>query len=349
MSFKQYSNDRTQCLICGTNKTIYCFHSTHYFCVYCLSNFIIFNSKIENILKIDESNIKSIAQNLICPIPNCSLLKQTDEIVIILDKIINYYKPKVGLEASIKEITCQLCLEKFNIDNLKLISLMNCSDFICKECFDQYISTKKNEGFGIKEILCPICQVSIDYQQLQNYVSKEILNALNERQIFIDNPRLVTCPSNDCKFVFEIPPEERHRSISCPQCKKSFCRGCSEIPHEQECILRKSLIEEAKKQSQIITPCPYCLNVSEKMDDKCDHVKCAYCLNDFCMACGAKRHPIMIHGNQYHRPECKHYREFNGTDQIEEKCAECKALKKACNRPLNLENGDIPKQERPYD
>ena len=43
-------------------------------------------------------------------------------------------------------------------------------------------------------------------------------------------------------------------------------------------------------------PCPYCLQLCEKLNDECDHVKCFICQKDFCIACGCRRSPTLAHG-----------------------------------------------------
>lgn len=96
-----------------------------------------------------------------------------------------------------------------------------------------------------------------------------------------------------------------------------------------------------------VMPCPFCLQMSAK-DEGCNHVTCYFCKNDFCFACSAKRTPILVHGNQYHRPSCPNFAEYNGPDVIQtDKCIECKVLKKLCPRPHDLIEGDIPTEEKP--
>ena len=96
-------------------------------------------------------------------------------------------------------------------------------------------------------------------------------------------------------------------------------------------------------------PCPYCLQLSEKIDDNCDRVKCLLCQNFFCSKCGAKHAIILAHSNSYHRPSCEHFDHgYKGPDQYSSKCERCIGRKKVgvpCPRPANLINNDIPPDE----
>ncbi len=95
-------------------------------------------------------------------------------------------------------------------------------------------------------------------------------------------------------------------------------------------------------------PCPNCLMLCEKTSDEdCDHVKCM-CGTEFCIACSAKRSPIMAHGNQYHRKKCNAYFAYSGIDNMySNECTECVKLGKICTPPNDLDStGDIPVEER---
>jgi len=97
-----------------------------------------------------------------------------------------------------------------------------------------------------------------------------------------------------------------------------------------------------------IAPCPYCLQMSAK-DEGCNHVTCYFCKNDFCFVCSAKRNPILVHGNHYHRPNCPHFADWWGANQyLPDKCMECRRAKKLCTVPEDLVDMDIPEREK-YD
>lgn len=80
--------------------------------------------------------------------------------------------------------------------------------------------------------------------------------------------------------------------------------------------------------------CPCCQKlVSKNAEEECDHIACT-CGHDFCFSCSAKREPILIHGNHYHRPDCKHFSNFEDSDlEPHPKCSECKNLGTRCPRP----------------
>jgi hypothetical protein len=86
--------------------------------------------------------------------------------------------------------------------------------------------------------------------------------------------------------------------------------------------------------------CPYC-GMEASKDEGCDHVKCYGCKNDFCFECSAKRNPILIHGNHYHRPSCHHYSSFNEV-KFDKGCEMCSQLNRPCDRPKDLVDGYPP-------
>jgi len=75
--------------------------------------------------------------------------------------------------------------------------------------------------------------------------------------------------------------------------------------------------------------CPFCFEVYLK-DDKCAHVKCVKCKNEFCFECSCPRQPTLVHGNHYHRKDCKFYFDYKKKDQFDANCPECKRLGKLC-------------------
>ena len=104
---------------------------------------------------------------------------------------------------------------------------------------------------------------------------------------------------------------------------------------------------------EVINPCPYCMQINTKLDTNCDHVKCYYCSKDYCIAGACKREPTMAHGNHYHRPKCKYFSAYDGPDLPQPNhCSACKLIldnggDHICLRPKDLENLDIPQDERP--
>lgn len=79
-------------------------------------------------------------------------------------------------------------------------------------------------------------------------------------------------------------------------------------------------------------PCPRCRMLVEKVDDgACDHMICARCRHEFCWSCGADRAVIYAHGNHHHRPSCKFYSPFSGSDDyLPDRCVRCALRGSAC-------------------
>ena len=94
--------------------------------------------------------------------------------------------------------------------------------------------------------------------------------------------------------------------------------------------------------------CPYCLNINsvEKSNLCCYYWFCITCKYKFDICCSSKREVSLAHGNQYHRPSCIWFNEYDDSKEGPvEDCPYCKKLGKKCPRPKDLVNNDIPKEE----
>lgn len=125
-----------------------------------------------------------------------------------------------------------------------------------------------------------------------------------------------------------------------------YCDSCSYIITARKMNkLELDTVETVKsfrKEGIKISVCPYCSFCASKEGNDCDHVQCK-CENDYCFEASCKRNPTLIHGNHYHRRQCKHYREKgNVEDKHDARCFSCRKSNNICKPPEDLIDGVYP-------
>jgi hypothetical protein len=316
---------------------------------------------------------RTILGNLPCPLPFCNT-----NIISIKENLIQNKKSKIKNISIIKpdlirinktsqEVKSTFIQPKPSFKKLICIcgvednNLPFSHDYICSlnhhmhlECIIGYLSANidsKHEKTFKQIITCPFMEGGIHYLNMEYIMS--ILQHLNEDKLNakilklqMEDQEMFECLNLSClglNFIFD----KNSDIVTCPQCCSSYCVKCMKFAHgiiSCEGGNREELLANG------FMPCPYCYELFAK-DDKCNHVKCSKCKNDFCFRCSAKRSPIMEHGNHYHRSNCTDYSKYDGEDPFKDKCDCCSILKSKtgnatiCPRPLDFENGDIPQAE----
>ncbi len=245
---------------------------------------------------------------------------------------------------------CCIDLERHPLT--ELVGLYQCSHYICRECFCKYIVSVRESGSGILHCVCPVegCEAKITYDAIREVCGDEVANELDV-QCINREMHIYDCPG--CSEKFDVTEQKGFRNLTCNKCHVSYCRLCRKPAHPDSCNSRKAMLQEIRAAyigKHKPMPCPYCMELGVKEDDKCEHVHCEYCKKDFCNLCSAKRSPILVHGNHYHRKSCPHYVAFVGEERSQDiaKCEECQKNKgKLCPRPGDLEDDDIPAAEIP--
>lgn len=232
--------------------------------------------------------------------------------------------------------TCSICYEESDIDNF--IFMMNCEHYFCGNCFINNAKALLNAGEISKIFMCMQCPEIIEPIQMQEFFKGEIelwdkINWLNIQR----TTKLISCPK--CEFKF-IPNNIRRVICLVSGCSYCFCQMCSEAYHEEgdckDAYIKLRIAElVAIHGEEGVSQCPKC-KLPVLKDEKCDHVRCPECNDDFCFSCACLRSPTMAHGNHYHRPQCRFYIKFDGEEKQESKCSECIRLGRACDRPPNL-------------
>uniref|UniRef100_A0A7S1WGS6 RING-type domain-containing protein n=1 Tax=Alexandrium catenella TaxID=2925 RepID=A0A7S1WGS6_ALECA len=110
--------------------------------------------------------------------------------------------------------------------------------------------------------------------------------------------------------------------------------------YDPEAIRRKLTSDEQEfvdlTRTFDLKVCPRCRHAVEKEDeDSCDHMTCI-CGHEFCWSCLADRNLILHHGNHFHNPGCRFWREYNGPLEFVKDCPKCKRTGRPCKPPTAL-------------
>ena len=353
------------CMLCGfseVGKTVQ-IHANHRLCYYCLRKYIKSQNKGQMIV-IDSDRVESKINSkdyipvklLKCPARNCKYRFELDVIQQIMQrrefntclrKALNLAKVTMETDEKQKKIkyenySCLICCSE--LDEKEGI-VLDCNDSFCKTCMKRFLEEEYTVGKGIHGIVCPLpgCKTQLESYSIEELVGREKFDILNQRTIR-QKYKVFDCPN--CGEAFVNREGYKGRELCCVTCGESMCRLCNQKYHSGICQYRSMLISNMLQTGLKVSPCPYCLQMSAK-DQGCNHVTCYFCKNDFCFACSAKRNPILIHGNHYHRPSCPNYANYLGPDKYNpEKCMECKRLRKICPKPNDLIEMDIPDDEK---
>ncbi|RWS05825.1 polyadenylate-binding protein 7-like protein [Dinothrombium tinctorium] len=225
------------------------------------------------------------------------------------------YKPTVD-SGTYCPACCTNWLHK-DIVNLK------CGHVICKECMNIYIQTSVKER-KIKSILCPECEVDVDYDLIKNSVPKKLFTSYDEMifKVYMENAEDISNCEYQAFFVKEVLCET---AAVCGYCEYKFCitcredfhgtSSCGEIESKRNEIIRKyrngTKVEKAdlerrytKKKLEhlledylnkecinaICKRCPSC-GVSIQKNGGCKHMCCFKCGKHFCWQCYADLNP----------------------------------------------------------
>lgn len=223
--------------------------------------------------------------------------------------------------------SCVICTDEFNRDEMLTL---NCDHYFCSTCLKQHIENSIKSGQ--EKLTCPNCQEAIDGLIIQSLASGQLWDLYNKASIR-KHFRLVDCPK--CGTYFET----EQNIARCVNCKFKFCFGCKEAAHSGNCDDQKivKIIKELEDRGERVAQCPGC-KIPYTKDEGCEHVACTNpkCGSEFCFTCSCHRSPTLVHGNHYHREDCKFYGKFDGPDEFSDKCERCKKVGKLCSRPKRL-------------
>ena len=224
--------------------------------------------------------------------------------------------------------TCNICFQEYPMNSM---ITLDCEHYFCRDCLTTYFSGEIRSNKS--EVFCPnACAIPVNPHIIQNLVSESDWDYFNSQNIK-KNLRISECPQ--CKSVYEVD----NIRVRCFNCRKKYCFKCLEYPHEGSCdkAAVKRVIESYEKEGKEFSQCPGCKTPYLK-DEGCEHVTCAdpTCKLEFCFQCACIRQPTLVHGNHYHRPECRFYSSYSGKDVFESKCSECTKQGAVCARPSRL-------------
>ena len=256
--------------------------------------------------------------------------KAVDHVYLRPKSSVNYDDSQLFCDLS-KEIHCPVCLLYKIPENM---ITFDCECKICDNCCKKYLSSyiDSSESF---EIPCfkSDCKAIKNRQGLHMPQSLEYIKRLfGQETITKINSRLTALKMKykcaNCLRGFELNSSHHQDFYICKFCKTETCLICEKIGHKGK------LCEQSLKNTRI---CPSCSQAFLKKKDGSDQVYCSRCNVKFCHQCSSLLSPILSHGNQYHRKDCKYYCPMidneGNEDKFELDCTECAKRFKLCDRP----------------
>ena len=256
--------------------------------------------------------------------------------------------------------TCQICFEDLPITTLITLP---CDHRICKVCINGHIEAQL-EGRSVIEhgsVRCfqPDCDELIDQHIVRAWSTPDQFTKYLER-----TARALTYGQGARDTLVECPRCSRANDVSnlranagavrCAyeDCRHYFCLRCRCAPHEDEPDCEKARIrrEETKMRDELPEYSFQCSNCDEWQSPDlanpgaCDRGTCGSCGHQMCIHClepMTANSPIQMHGNHYHQPGCRDYREPGEGE--ERRCRNCPAGG-ICSRPgpsLHLRSGRL--------
>ena len=192
------------------------------------------------------------------------------------------------------ETTCQICL--VGIQDKDLLPLDACGHIFHPDCIKEHLQVSITESRF--PILCPIrgCGVEVSILDIKERLSEEMADKFEEFSfqhfVGLNKSSLFSCPTPDCKYVFQFACEEE---FTCPVCSKHFCLKCQVEFHDgMTCEQYRKVNQHSEADDQFLLmvqgarfkQCPNCKFWVEKTEG-CDHMRCR-CQYEFCYACGGK-------------------------------------------------------------
>ncbi|CAD8169882.1 unnamed protein product [Paramecium octaurelia] len=190
-----------------------------------------------------------------------------------------------------KRITfdCLICFNSYDVEQDGIT--LDCDHRFCISCIrEQIYSSVSNGKFKESDLVCPLCNHSINFFIIQNCapVCSAKINELRTQNFDSSSKyeRFVTCPGKGC-------PESYFISIflefpTCKTCKLQFCaNGCDKVHQGMTCEQYKH--KTRTKQEKGLVECPKC-KVQIFKDGGCNHITCR-CKHEFCYVCSKPYKP----------------------------------------------------------
>jgi hypothetical protein len=194
-------------------------------------------------------------------------------------------------------ITCSICSDDFDLSNTVPCSSEKTIHFLCKSCFESYVTVTVESG-PIHSICCPIpdCKSLFSVADAKSNLSSwdllmiEYRETNRDRRVALAAKAVLHC---ECGAVGIITENDiGNGRIICPNnphngCNKIYCCKCGNDDHGTDlCPPPVETVQWLNKNSK---ECPNCKNRIEK-NGGCDHMTCQVsaggCGHQFWWTCG---------------------------------------------------------------
>lgn len=314
--------------VCSCNICIRCYYSireSNSMCTHC--SLPLSNKTCTNCLRYifeEETLNKYCSSGKVCKYcieahnAECKKCRKLHKLAEQLLRSLTTEKPKVR-QVNSQNNTCDICGRNESLN-------YGCSHNVCNECLVNYLKFQiDNDTFDFSGIRCLLCESRINPKKFLPLLSQEHRDKFNHNY----TKRVVrnlSCPTCSNMFPASVITQ------ACQQCNTALCMRCLKSFHDGDCPIDETFFSIYPRFCQ----CPNCgkLNGKLEFDTYKKICKNPICGTPYCIDCGALYGPIAIHGENYHKSDCKHWCENPvqiRCDMIN--CYSCRALGRLCDKP----------------
>lgn len=223
-----------------------------------------------------------------------------------------------------KRVTCNICYDDVDGSN---IAALRCGHWYCRDCWQQYIHVKIEEGMSCLVATCPgrKCPTALDESVVKEFADPENYRKYANfmaRSFVEDNPHIKWCPAPNCGRALRAA--NAHKTVVKCLCGCKFCFSCGNEAHDpsncEQVKMWKSKEQNESETSNYLAlntkDCPQCRKTIDK-DGGCNHMTCRSCKYEFCWVCLGdwKEHGSQT-GGYY---SCNKYKPDDKKEQSKEK------------------------------
>ena len=253
------------------------------------------------------------------------------------------FLPEETKEPEIVVFQCAVCLMDIGAEDRLVLP---CEDILHKDCFEEYVSNKVQDGYSDMTVNCPMehCRKPFQMGYIQSVVSPQLYGKLYDNVI---RGKSTKCPNCQTMVYDRDEYDTKKGNVMCLACRFTFCTECGgeyRPDHDQvKCKYLQvqavvKLAEVSASKTDTVAQCPSC-KYPFIHTSGCPNVTCRTqgCGIKFCVLCSTPFFLYQSHGSAWHRPCCEKY---NSSDRrgnrVNLNCRECVTQKRLCRQPRDL-------------
>jgi hypothetical protein len=235
--------------------------------------------------------------------------------------------------------TCSRCLDPLgDSGDMQL----ECKHAFHKSCLEADVENQLKNEVEASELRCPKggCSYIVPKTELYRLLGSEFFKK------YAEGPNsTIACPQCGKEVPIEGENGATKASAYCTGCGFLFCLVCHEDfkqnHDKRQCDFKalQDLVKTAESKAgptEVVSQCPSCKfpNIFSKSSANVICQKSG-CKTRFCVHCSVPTYLYTLHGNRYHRPNCKFF-EISGRMETIRACKHCQELGRTCDSPKRL-------------